>query len=173
MTIDFSNESEITLPFDVEAVALDVINEALNEEEFPFEVEVGLTLCDNEEIHRLNKEFRGIDRPTDVLSFPLIEYDKPGDFSKLEENDDNFSPESGEATLGDIVISVPKVIAQAEEYGHSKLREYSFLIAHSMLHLMGYDHMEEDERTIMENKQTLILDNLGISRSKEEKYEKK
>jgi len=173
LTIDFSNESEITLPFDVEAVAHDVINAALNEEDFPFEVEVGLTLCDNETIHRLNKEFRGIDRPTDVLSFPLIEYEKPGDFSKLEDNDDNFSPESGEATLGDIVISVPKVISQAEEFGHSKLREYSFLIAHSMLHLMGYDHMEEDERVIMEDKQTLILDNLGISRSKEENYEKK
>jgi probable rRNA maturation factor len=103
-----------------------------------------------------------------VLSFPLIDYPSAGDFSKIEDSDDNFSPESGEVMLGDIVISIPKVIEQAEEFNHSIKREYSFLIAHSMLHLMGYDHMEDDERVIMENKQSLILDNLGITRSKED-----
>jgi probable rRNA maturation factor len=168
MTIQFVNETEASFDFDLEGIAKDVINASLDEEEFPFEVEVGLTLVDNETIHELNREHRGIDRPTDVLSFPLIDYPSAGDFSKIEDSDDNFSPESGEVMLGDIVISIPKVIEQAEEFNHSIKREYSFLIAHSMLHLMGYDHMEDDERVIMENKQSLILDNLGITRSKED-----
>ena len=171
MTLQFVNETDLSLPFDCEEIANRVINASLDSEGFPFEAEVGLTLVDNESIHELNKKFRGIDRPTDVLSFPLIEYSKPGDFSEIENNEDNFSPETGEAMLGDIVISIPKVREQAKEYGHSLLREFSFLVAHSMLHLMGYDHMEDDERKVMEDKQTLILDNLGISRTKEENYE--
>ena len=99
----------------------------------------------------MNLEQRGIDRPTDVLSFPMIEYDAPGDFSVIdEETGDAFTPETGELMLGDIVISKEKVLSQAEEYGHSPKREYAFLIAHSMLHLFGYDHMEEEERAEME-----------------------
>lgn len=168
MTIQFVNETDASFDFDLEKIAFDVINASLDEEEFPFDVEVGLTLVDNDVIHELNKEHRGIDRPTDVLSFPLVDYPAPGDFSTLEDSDDNFSPETGEVMLGDIVISIPKVIEQAEEFNHSIKREYSFLIAHSMLHLMGYDHMEDDERLVMEEKQTLILNNLGITRSKED-----
>jgi probable rRNA maturation factor len=166
LTIDFSNESEITLPFDVEAVASDVINEALNEEEFPFEVEVGLTLCDNEEIHRLNKEFRGIDRPTDVLSFPNVSYENPGDFSVMdgEQNIDLLNPDTGNIMFGDIVVNENRVREQAKEYGHSEKREFAFLIAHSMLHLCGYDHMEEQEAAVMEGKQNDILTSLGITR---------
>lgn len=82
----------------------------------------------------------------------------------MEEDDSAFDPESGELVLGDIVISKERVIAQAEEYGHSIRREYAFLIAHSMLHLMGYDHMEEEERAVMEQKQRDILEQLGITR---------
>ena len=94
----------------------------------------------------------------------MIEYESPADFSSLEEDDSNFDPETGELILGNIVISKEKVLAQAEEYGHSVKREFAFLIAHSMLHLLGYDHMEEDERLVMEEKQRSILENLGIER---------
>ena len=94
----------------------------------------------------------------------MIEYDSPADFSSVEEDDSNFDLETGELILGNIVISKEKVIAQAEEYGHSVKREFAFLIAHSMLHLLGYDHMEDGERLVMEEKQRNILDNLGITR---------
>lgn len=112
----------------------------------------------------MNREFRQIDAPTDVLSFPMLEYQTPGDFSGFEEEEDSFDPESGELLLGDIVISKDKVLRQAEEYGHSPKREFAFLIAHSMLHLFGYDHMEEDERLVMEQKQREILERVGILR---------
>ena len=113
----------------------------------------------------MNLEQRGIDRPTDVLSFPMIEYDAPGDFSVIdEETGDAFNPETGELMLGDIVISKEKVLSQAEEYGHSPKREYAFLIAHSMLHLFGYDHMEEEERAEMEAHQRAIMEKVWIPR---------
>ena len=111
----------------------------------------------NNEIHRINLEQRGIDRPTDVLSFPMVEYEKPGCFDGLEEDPAAFHPDSGELMLGDIVISMDKAKEQAEAYGHSLEREYAFLIAHSMLHLFGYDHMEDEERAVMEEKQEEIL----------------
>ena len=94
----------------------------------------------------------------------MVDFESPADFDFLEEDDTAFDPETGELMLGNIVISKEKVIAQAEEYGHSLKREYAFLIAHSMLHLLGYDHMEDDERIVMENKQKEILNNLGITR---------
>ena len=134
-------------------------------EECPYEAEVSVLLTDNDRIHELNREFRGIDRPTDVLSFPMCDYDTPGDFDWLgEHGDDCFHPESGELLLGDIVISVEKVREQAEAYGHSEKRELAFLVAHSMLHLFGYDHMEDEERKIMEAKQEEILKLKGYIR---------
>ena len=125
---------------------------------------MNLLLTMNDQIREMNREFRGIDRATDVLSFPMIEYEVPGEFDFLEEEEECFDPESGELVLGDIVISKEKVVAQAEEYGHSIEREYAFLIAHSVLHLTGYDHIEEAERTVMEAKQREILELLGITR---------
>ena len=112
----------------------------------------------------MNMEFREIDRPTDVLSFPMVDYEEPGKFDFLEDAFECFNPETGELMLGDIVISKEKVVEQAEEFGHSIEREYAFLIAHSMLHLTGYDHMEEEERLVMEQKQREILEQLQILR---------
>ena len=113
----------------------------------------------------MNREYREVDRPTDVLSFPQVEYETPADFSWAEEHEvDCFDPDSGELLLGDIVISADKVAAQAEEYGHSRRREYAFLIAHSMLHLMGYDHMTETEAADMERRQKEILEGIHIPR---------
>ena len=164
MTILMESETEVDFDFDYEKVAKDVVNTALDYMKFPFETEVSITLTDNDGIQVINKEFRDIDAPTDVLSFPMIEYEKPGDFSKIEENDDLFNPETGEVILGDIVLNIPRIHAQAEEYQHSNLREYAFLIAHSMLHLMGFDHMTEAEAAVMEEKQREILNILNISR---------
>ena len=131
----------------------------------PYESQVSLLITDNEEIHKMNLQHRQIDAPTDVLSFPMVTYETPGDFSILEEDGaDCFEPDSGELMLGDIVISADKVLEQSAEYGHSVKREYAFLIAHSMLHLMGYDHMTEEDAAEMERLQEEILKQLNILR---------
>ena len=165
MTIDLSVETELSFDFDYEKVARDVIHAVLLNREFPYETEVSLSLVDDETIHEMNRDYREIDRATDVLSFPMHDFPAPGDFSLLEEESDLMNPETGEVLLGDIVISVDNVRAQAKEYGHSELREFSFLIAHSMLHLLGYDHMDDDEREEMESLQESILQGLDIKRN--------
>ena len=164
MRIFLEDESDIDLGLDYQAVAEEVSEAVLDYEGCPYESQIELLLTTNDEIHNINKEFREIDRATDVLSFPMIDFETPGDFDFLEEDETSFDPETGELMLGNIVISKEKVIEQAEEYGHSLKREYAFLIAHSMLHLLGYDHMVDDERIVMENKQKEILNNLGITR---------
>ncbi len=165
--MSFILEEEVRVPFDFpyEEMAKRVIEYSLDYARFPYEAEVNLTLTDNAGIHSINKEFRGIDRPTDVLSFPMLEYIKSGEFAFLDEEDcEDFNPDTGEALLGDIVISVDKVLEQAENYGHSIEREFAFLITHSMLHLFGYDHMTEEDAKVMEEKQTEILNHLNILR---------
>lgn len=164
MTLYFEEEGELTLDIECEEVAKKVIEAALDYVGCPYEAEVNLMLTMNEQIHETNLEFRGIDRPTDVLSFPMLDYETPGVFDFLEDRPDCFDPETGELALGDIMISKEKVVEQAKEYGHSVLREYAFLIAHSMLHLSGYDHMEEEERMVMEQKQKEIMERLNILR---------
>ena len=144
MTLYFEEEGELTLPLPCREIAEEVIETALDLTGCPYEAEVSLLLTMDAQIREMNTQFRGIERATDVLSFPMVEYPMSGEFGFLEENEGYFNPESGELSLGDIVISKEKVISQAEEYGHSVLREYAFLIVHSVLHLAGYDHMEED-----------------------------
>lgn len=164
MTLNFEEEGNITLPLDCRSLALTVIEASLDHAGCPYEAEVNLLLTMNEDIRRINKEFRDIDKETDVLSFPMADFETAGEFDFLEEAYDCFHPETGELLLGDIVISKERVLSQAGEYGHSVRREYSFLIAHSMLHLMGYDHMEEEDRFLMEQMQREILDRLKILR---------
>lgn len=165
MSLFIEEECKIPFSFDYHRIAERVISFCLEHESFPYEAEINLTLTDNSGIHTINREFRQIDRPTDVLSFPMLSYITPGDFSFLEEeHEEDFNPDTGEAMVGDIIISVDKVIEQAESYGHSQEREYAFLITHSMLHLFGYDHMEEEEAKVMEAKQKEILDELEIRR---------
>lgn len=165
MSLYMEEEGAVKLPFDVEETAELVIEASLEYEGCPYEAEINLLLTTNEDIREMNQMFRQIDKATDVLSFPLLEFGQPGDFAFTKEQEqDSFNPESGELMLGDIVISKEKVLAQAELYGHSPLREYAFLIAHSMLHLFGYDHMDEDERIVMEQKQREILENIQILR---------
>ena len=164
MTLFLEEEGSVRLPFDVKEPAELMIETVLEHEGCPYEAQVELLLTTDEEVHMMNREHRGIDRPTDVLSFPMLDVRTPGDLSGVEEMPDAFDPESGELMLGDIVISKDKVIAQAEEYGHSLKREYAFLIAHSMLHLLGYDHMEDDERLLMEQRQREIMEKAKILR---------
>ena len=165
MTINIDCETEDKLELPYEEIIRNVVLSSLEYENCPYEAEVNVVLTDNEEIHKLNLEYRGIDRPTDVLSFPMLEYDTPPDFSHVEEDyEDCFNPETGELMLGDIILSVDKVREQAESYGHSETRELAFLVAHSMLHLCGYDHMEDGEREEMERRQHEILELGGYRR---------
>ncbi|MGN0338804.1 MAG: rRNA maturation RNase YbeY [Lachnospiraceae bacterium] len=165
MTILLEEETEVSFDFDHKTLASEVIMAACDAEKCPYEAEVNLTLVDNDGIHEINREYRQIDRPTDVLSFPMQTYEAPADFSHAEDCvEDNFNPDTGELLLGDIILSVDKVREQAAAYGHSEKREFAFLILHSMLHLFGYDHETEQEREAMEARQRSILDDLGITR---------
>lgn len=167
MTVLFERDGEEEIGFDYEEVLKRVVREALRQEQCPYECEVNVRLTENEGIRRLNQEFRDLDVPTDVLSFPMVEYEVPGDFSQLDSPEAEimyFNLDTKELLLGDIVISLERAREQSEEYGHSLERELAFLTAHSMLHLMGYDHMEDEEREVMERKQENILQNLGITR---------
>ena len=125
----------------------------LREEKFEGNAEVCVTFVDNEEIHRLNKEFREKDSATDVLSFPLGEngvYD--------------VNPDTGAKQLGDVVISLERAEEQAAEFGHSLQREVCYLTVHSMLHLLGYDHMEPDEKAVMRKKEESVMSLIGLTR---------
>ncbi len=165
MTLSLELETEFDVDFDYKKVAEKVVEYALDYLECPYEAQVNLLITNNEEIRHINKEYRDIDRDTDVLSFPMIEYEEPGSFDSIDESGDFFDPDSGELVLGDIIICAGKVFDQAEEYGHSVKREFAFLITHSILHLTGYDHMNEGDAALMEEKQEIILDKLGIKRN--------
>lgn len=165
MSIFFENETDEPIGFDYERILAEVVKEALRQEACPYEAEVTITLTDAEGIKDLNRECRGIDKVTDVLSFPMLDYEQPSDFSCVrEESMMQFNPDSGELVLGDIVLCVSRAREQAVEYGHTLLRELAFLTAHSMMHLCGYDHVEQGERILMEQRQELVLDKLGITR---------
>ena len=133
-------------------------------ENCPYDSQVNLVLTDNSGIHEVNRQFRGIDAPTDVLSFPMIPFETPADYQILDQDESFFALDTEELLLGDIMISAERVISQAEDYGHSIKREFCFLVAHSMLHLLGYDHMVPEEAAIMEQKQEEALEKLGITR---------
>ncbi len=152
--IDLSDEQEkIKLDFPAESLIEDCAKAALKEEEIEDDAEVSVMFVDNVRICELNKLHRNIDRETDVLSFPL------GDENGFEVNCDNDA-----ILLGDIVISLEKAAAQAEEYGHSLRREVAFLITHSLFHLLGYDHETPEEEKEMFQKQEKVLEKLGITR---------
>lgn len=165
MTIHLDYEATKELNIDYSSLINKVVQECLDYEGCPYEVEISILLTDDDEIREINRQFRDIDKPTDVLSFPAMEYEKAGDFSAIdEEGGDYFNPETGELILGDIVISVDRAIIQAEEYGHTITREIAFLTAHSMFHLMGYDHITDEDRERLEAKQKEVLERLEIYR---------
>ena len=157
MTLNTEREYGLELGIDYEKTALQVAEQILTEEECPYEAEVSLLLTSDEEILRLNLEYRGIDRPTDVLSFPIFEKDELS--QKLQENDFTY-----EDMLGDIMISMERVKEQAQEYEHSFEREFSYMLVHGFYHLMGYDHIQEEDKKIMRPKEEKILKDLKMDR---------
>ena len=160
------NETSQSFSFDEKALLDRVAQAVLDSENCPYETTVNLLLTDDAGIREYNKNYRNIDAETDVLSFPNLEFETPGDFSGVEEREaDCFDPDSGELVLGDIILNVSRVKEQAVEYGHSELREFAFLLAHSLFHLCGYDHMEPDEAAFMEEKQEAVLQSLQITRA--------
>lgn len=150
MRVLFDNETDYKL--DKELIKT-VVSASLEYEGIKNDCEVSFTLTDNDTIHALNKKHRNIDRATDVLSFPLIDFEN-----------ENIEDIKGTIYLGDIIISIERALAQAEEYGHSPERELGFLTAHSMLHLLGYDHMTDAEEKVMFFKQEEILKSVGLTR---------
>lgn len=150
--IEFTEELETVIQQGV-STTLDVIGGG----DTDFEVSVLIT--DNEGIHEMNREYRDVDSPTDVLSFPILEFDEDG--VMLEESGDY---DGDLLLLGDIVISLERAKAQAEEYGHSLLREVGFLTVHSTLHLLGFDHMEEPYTSVMRAREKEILEKMNLKR---------
>jgi len=170
MTVNIENEFEgyesfcKTLKERPEQIIEKSVLAVLDAEDNPYECEVNVLLTGDNEIREINLEQRQIDKSTDVLSFPMIDYAAPSCYDGFDDMEDLFHPDSGELMLGDIVISLDHVLSQANEYGHSTDRELAFLVVHSMLHLHGYDHMQEDEREKMEERQRIILDHAGYRR---------
>ena len=155
MTLLIDNRTNFELTDEIKETLEKVCLKSLQYEEFNEDCEISLSIVTNDEIHDINKQFRNIDSPTDVLSFPQLT------FEEGEEADVN---ENGEIVLGDIIISIDRAKEQAEEYGHSLKRELAFLSVHSMLHLMGYDHMVPEEEENMFRRQKEILIEAGIPR---------
>lgn len=165
MTILLENETNLNIAIDYRKIAGEVIQASLDYVSCPYECEINILLTDNHGIQQVNKQLRDKNSSTDVLSFPMIEFEQVGDFSIAEKNVfSHFNAESGELLLGDIMISLEKAEEQAKAFHHSMKREYAFLLAHSMLHLSGYDHMEDAERIRMEQMQEDILQSIGYTR---------
>lgn len=164
--IEYSNNQEkYEFNNKTEALIAKAIDEALKFEGFKYNYEISIVVTDNNGIKVMNKQYRNIDKETDVLSFPMLEF-----FNKRLENqiydftDEEINPETGDVMLGDIVISIEKAYQQAEEYGHSFERELSFLTVHSTLHLLGYDHMIIEDEQEMRKKEEMILSGINLSR---------
>ncbi|UQZ87001.1 Endoribonuclease YbeY [Paenibacillus konkukensis] len=186
LRLEWNNEQNEYAISDELAAKLHQLLRLAGEAENVTDGEVALTFVDDAEIHRLNKEYRGIDKPTDVLSFAMQEMGEDeieivfdeDDFVSEDEleqvraldgepaqtGEDEEDEESYEEPLGDIIISVPRAIAQSEDYGHSVERELGFLFVHGFLHLIGYDHQDEEEEKVMFAKQEQILQKAGLIR---------
>lgn len=161
MTVLVDNRQDLMeISEDMETLANKIVKAVLDYEDWDDNFEISISFVDNQEMQDLNKEYRNIDAPTDVLSFSMLEFEE--DNEGFESDLDDYIEE--ELPLGDIVISVERAIEQAGEYGHSKDREIAFLLVHGMLHLLGYDHEEKEDERIMFQKQDTILGILNINR---------
>ena len=153
---------------DYDIIGRELLEAGLKHFDCPCDCEISLYIVDGETIRQTNSEQRGIDKVTDVLSFPALPFEPSdtADFSMVEELEHElfFDPENGCLILGEIMICASKVFSQAEEYGHSPLREYAFLLIHSLLHLLGFDHEDDEDRLKMEEMQEKILTEAGYER---------
>ena len=165
MTIDYDKSTPIEFDFSESELLDTLVKGVMDELAVSYEVAVSVSVVGEDEIRRINGEFREMDSVTDVLSFPMNEFDEAGVFEgESFEASMSLDPDTDELMLGDIVLCADKVKAQAAEYGHSEKREYAFLIVHSLLHLCGFDHITDADRRLMEAKQSLVLDSLKIYR---------
>ncbi len=155
LRIYFDNHQDaISLSYRLKMLVRAAVEATLDYEQYGNPCEVSVTFVDNNEIHEMNKKFRNVDKPTDVLSFPLFDYEGEGEEPPVDEM---------LGMLGDIVLSLEQAEAQAKEYGHSFEREVAFLTVHSMLHLLGYDHeTSEEDDADMRRRQTEIVESLGL-----------
>lgn len=144
MNLDIDNRSTFEIQRSLRYKIEEYVSQCLKIECFFDNCEISLSFVDDNEIQQLNNYYRDKDSPTDVLSFPMIE-----SFEDLEEE--------REIILGDIIVSIPRALSQAQEYGHSFERELCYLIVHGMFHLLGYDHMEEEDKYIMRQKEKLVM----------------
>lgn len=152
VTLD-NNQEKVSIPEALEADLTKAMNVVAELEALSPQTEVDITLVDDAAIHELNRTYRGIDRPTDVLSFALDEGEE-----EPEVDDDEI-----EHLLGDVIISAPTAVRQGEEYGHGLEREMTYLAVHGMLHLLGYDHMEEKDKLIMRKREEEVLRRLDLA----------
>ncbi len=165
--IEWETETENAATDEMNAVLEKAVMTALQEENVTAPVEISLRVVDEEEIRSINAEFREIDSVTDVLSFPMLEYEEgevPAERVQRALEEQETDPETGEVVLGDIVICLKRAMEQAEAYGHGLKREMAFLAVHSVLHLLGYDHMVKEEETVMFARQEAILEAAGLPR---------
>ena len=146
-----NSQKEVKIPKGLRMLVRRCCNAVLRMENFQGAAEVSVTFANNEQIHELNKMHRNVDAPTDVLSFPM------GEDGKYD-----IDPATNAKILGDIVISMEKAVEQAERFGHTLQREVGYLTAHSMLHLLGYDHEEPLEKVHMREKEELVMTQLGL-----------
>lgn len=158
---DIQNKKQITA--EIKNLMIEVIEFSFKYIDFEYDYEIGVTITDNPGIRELNRKYRNIDRETDVLSFPMLDFEN-GPYSRVYNFTEDISPETGKVIVGDIVLSLEMAELQAMEYGHSYDREISFLIVHSVLHLMGYDHIDESDRVCMRKKEEEILNELKLTR---------
>ncbi|MGL5869900.1 rRNA maturation RNase YbeY [Clostridium chrysemydis] len=161
-----NNQDKIEVSEDLIKKIKEVINFALKEEYVNIKTEISVLLVDNEEIREINNQTRNIDRATDVLSFPMLDFEDKKVYKEVykdEKFDDSYF-DGEDLVLGDMVLSLERAKEQSEEFNHSFEREVFYLIVHSVLHLLGYDHMEEDEKSIMRKREEEILGSLEIVR---------
>lgn len=155
-----NQQTEIEITDEIKKVLQDAVDKVLESEECNFDAEVSITIVDEEEIKNLNREHRDKDAVTDVLSFPILEFDEDGNII-----DSEFDFDEEYVVMGDIVLCAKRALEQSEQYGHSFIREMAFLTVHSMLHLLGYDHEDDEEmQKVMFDKQEKILTEMGITR---------
>jgi len=159
-------QSLISVEKDLEENIKEIIDYALKEEQVLIPYEVSLIFVDNEAIREINSDTRGIDRATDVLSFPMLDYDEKKVFKEcyLDQEFSIIDLNEGNLVLGDIVLSLERAKEQSEEFGHSFIREVCYLVTHSILHLLGYDHMEDADKVIMRAREEEILSKFNIER---------
>ena len=160
-TVYFQNRQKaVSITPAIRALIRKAVSETLREEAFPRPAEISVSFVSNEEIHALNLEYRGKDKPTDVLSFPMWEEDELDTGAAAGDID----PGNDAVLLGDIVISAEKAVEQAAEYGHSERRECGYLLTHGLFHLMGYDHMTDEDKPVMRAMEEKSLASIGLTR---------